>query len=98
MSGARRAIVMWGAARARVSAWLVACSGIDRSPVTGVYVAIGVGAMALFVLAGVGLFASVLRPEAFVTLSTIAAALLLGSIAKLEVSSNGTGSRGGPTA
>ena len=51
---------------------------------TCVYVAAGVLAMTFFLLAGAGLFAGILQPEGFVTLSMIAAALLLGSIARLE--------------
>ena len=63
---------------------------------TGMYVAAGVAAMAVFLLAGAGLFAGVLPPEGFVTLSMIAAALLLGSIAKLEADSPGPRRAPGP--
>jgi hypothetical protein len=51
---------------------------------TAVYVTAGLVAMAGFLLAGAALLAHLLQPAGFVTLSMVAAALLLGSIAKLE--------------
>ena len=53
---------------------------------TALYVTGGMAAMAVFLLAGAGLLAGSLSPWGFVTLSMIAAALLLASIAKLESS------------
>lgn len=49
-----------------------------------VYVAVGLAAMLAFLLSGAALLAQILQPAGFVTLSMVAAALLLGSIAKLE--------------
>ena len=62
-----------------------------------VYVSVGLAAMASFLFAGVALLAHVLKPAGFVTLSVAAAALLLGSIAKLETKPPGP-SRPGPSA
>ncbi len=65
---------------------------------TSMFVTAGVAAMAFFLLAGAGLFSGVLEPESFVTLSMIAAAILLGSIAELEADPPGPGRRGGSSA
>lgn len=58
--------------------------GAEEPRMTAVYVAVGLTAMTAFLLAGAALFAHLLQPIGFVSLSMIAAALLLGSIAKLE--------------
>ena len=58
--------------------------GAGEPGTTAVYVAVGLTAMAAFLLAGIALMVHLLQPSGFVSLSMIAAALLLGSIAKLE--------------